>query len=47
MPLRPQFVKPDGGFVFCPVHNIMGNVPPENIAAAYDAAYENSFYKKT
>jgi uroporphyrinogen decarboxylase len=36
--------KPGGGFVFCPVHNIMGNVPPENITAAYGAAYENSFY---
>jgi len=26
-----------GGFVFCQVHNIQPNVPPENIAAMYDA----------
>jgi uroporphyrinogen decarboxylase len=31
--------KPGGGFIFNPVHNIMGNVPPENILAAFDAAY--------
>lgn len=36
--------KPDSGFVFNPVHNIMGNVPPENIVAMYDTAYENAFY---
>lgn len=36
--------KPGSGFVFNPVHNIMANVPPENIVAAYEAAYENSFY---
>ena len=27
----------DGGFVFCQVHNIQPNVPPENIAAMYAA----------
>jgi uroporphyrinogen decarboxylase len=26
-----------GGFVFCQVHNILPNVPPENVAAMYDA----------
>jgi len=36
--------KPGGGFVFCPVHNIMGDIVPENIVAAYDAAYHNSKY---
>ncbi len=36
--------KPSGGFVFNQVHNIMGNVPPENIVAMYDTAYETSFY---
>jgi uroporphyrinogen decarboxylase len=30
-----------GGFVFNPVHNIQSNVPPENIVACYEAAYEN------
>lgn len=36
--------KPGGGFVFNQVHNIMGNVPPENIVAMLDTAYEHSFY---
>ena len=29
-----------GGFVFTQVHNIQYNVPPENIVAAYKAAFE-------
>lgn len=33
-----------GGFVFNPVHNIMGDVSPENIVAMLDTAYEQSFY---
>jgi uroporphyrinogen decarboxylase len=36
--------KPGGGFVFNQVHNIQGNVPPENIVAMFDEAYKNSFY---
>jgi uroporphyrinogen decarboxylase len=36
--------KPGGGFVFNQVHNIMGNVPPENIVSMYDTAYANSLY---
>lgn len=36
--------KPGGGFVFNQVHNIMGNVPPENVVAMLDTAYANSFY---
>ena len=32
--------KPGGGYVFASVHNIQGNVSPENIVAAFDAAYE-------
>jgi uroporphyrinogen decarboxylase len=31
-------LAPEGGFVFCPVHNIQANVPPENIVRAYDLA---------
>ncbi len=38
--------KPGGGFVFNQVHNIMGDVPPENVVAMLDAAYEGSFYAK-
>lgn len=36
--------KPGGGFVFNNVHNIQAGVPPENILALYDAAYEFGFY---
>ncbi|HEB29408.1 MAG TPA: hypothetical protein ENI15_00820 [Spirochaetes bacterium] len=31
---------PGGGFVFAAVHNIQPDVPPENIMALYEAAYE-------
>jgi uroporphyrinogen decarboxylase len=30
----------DGGFVFNQVHNILANVPPENVVAMYEAASE-------
>jgi hypothetical protein len=36
--------KPGGGFVFNQVHNVMGDVPPENVVAMLDTAYEESFY---
>ena len=36
--------KPGGAYVFCQVHNIMGNVPPQSISAMFDEAYKNSFY---
>jgi uroporphyrinogen decarboxylase len=36
--------KPGGGYVFNNVHNIQAGVPPENIVAMYDAAYEHGFY---
>ena len=32
--------KPGGGYVFNSIHNIQGDVPPENIVALFDAAYE-------
>ena len=34
---------PGSGFIFNQVHNVMGNVPPENIVAMLDCAYEQSF----
>ena len=34
--------KKGGGFVFQQVHNIMANVPPENIIAMFDAVNEHS-----
>ena len=36
--------KPGGGYVFANVHNIQGEVPPENIEALFDAVYEFGFY---
>ncbi len=39
-----EILKAGGGFVFNNVHNIQAGVPPENIVALYDAAYEYGFY---
>lgn len=39
-----QAFMPGGGYVFNNVHNIQGEVPPENIVAMYDTAYECGFY---
>ncbi len=36
--------KPGGGYVFNNVHNIQALVPPQNIVALFDAAYEFGFY---
>lgn len=36
--------KPAGGYVFNNVHNLQADVPPENILALYDAAYEFGSY---
>jgi uroporphyrinogen decarboxylase len=36
--------KPGYGYVFSQVHNIMGDVSPENIVAMLDTAYCESFY---
>jgi uroporphyrinogen decarboxylase len=39
-------LSPGGGFVFQQVHNILANVPPENIIAMFDAVREfNESYK--
>jgi uroporphyrinogen decarboxylase len=37
---RLEILAPGGGFVFNPVHNILPEVPPENILAAFDAVRE-------
>jgi uroporphyrinogen decarboxylase len=53
---KPEVVKKDvkqsienfkkgGGYVFNNIHNIQSGVPPENIVAMYEAAYEYGFYK--
>ena len=37
-------LAPDGGFVFCPVHNIQYDVPPQNIIAMWEALQEYGRY---
>lgn len=39
-----ELFKPGGGYVFNNVHNIQAGVPPENIIALYEAAYEYGAY---
>lgn len=39
-----EIFKPGGGYVFNNIHNIQAGVPPENIIAMYEAAYESGFY---
>lgn len=34
---RCEILSKDGGFVFAPIHNILAEVPPQNIVAAYKA----------
>jgi uroporphyrinogen decarboxylase len=34
-----RILKPGGGFVFQQVHNILANVPPQNIVAMFDAIH--------
>jgi uroporphyrinogen decarboxylase len=38
-------LMPGGGYVFTGTHNIQGDVPPENIVALLDTAYETGFYR--
>jgi len=37
---RLEIFAPGGGFVFNPIHNILPEVPPENIVAMFDAVKE-------
>jgi uroporphyrinogen decarboxylase len=43
--LNLEIFKRGGGYVFNSVHNIQAGVPPENIVAMFDAAYEYGFYE--
>jgi uroporphyrinogen decarboxylase len=43
---RVEDLMPGGGFVFAAVHNIQGNVPPENIVAMWEALQEYGVYSK-
>jgi uroporphyrinogen decarboxylase len=40
-----EIFKPGGGYVFNNVHNIQGGVPPENVIALFEAAYDYAFYE--
>lgn len=40
-----EIFKPGGGYVFNNVHNIQAGVPPENIIAMYESAYQYGFYE--
>jgi uroporphyrinogen decarboxylase len=37
---RCEIFSKDGGFIFAPIHNILADVPAENIIAAYEAVRE-------
>jgi uroporphyrinogen decarboxylase len=37
-----EILSPGGGFVFQQVHNILANVPPENILAMYEVVQETA-----
>jgi uroporphyrinogen decarboxylase len=41
---RIEILGEGGGFVFNSIHNILPEVPPENIVAMYEAAYEYGNY---
>ncbi|MDP3064076.1 MAG: uroporphyrinogen decarboxylase family protein, partial [Chloroflexota bacterium] len=34
---RVSILAPGGGFIFAPVHNILADVPAENVLALYNA----------
>ncbi len=40
-----EIFKPSGGYVFNNVHNLQADIPPENIVAMYETAYEHGFYE--
>jgi uroporphyrinogen decarboxylase len=42
---RIEDLAPGGGFVFATVHNIQGNVPPENIMAMWETLQEYGVYR--
>ena len=37
---RMEIFSPGGGFVFNPIHNILHDVPPQNIIAMFEAVNE-------
>lgn len=41
---RIEVLSTNGGFIFCPVHNIQSDVTPENIMAMYNTFKEHCYY---
>lgn len=41
---RMEIFKPGGGFIFNQIHNVQADVPPQNIVAMLDAAWEFGGY---
>jgi uroporphyrinogen decarboxylase len=41
---RVSDLKPGGGFVFAPVHNIQPEVPIENVLTLYETALQHGYY---
>jgi len=41
---RIEIFAKDGGFVFNQIHNVLADVPPENVIAMFEAAYEYGKY---
>jgi uroporphyrinogen decarboxylase len=41
---RMEILMRGGGFVWAPIHNIMADIPPQNIVAALEAASEFGKY---
>jgi uroporphyrinogen decarboxylase len=41
---RIHDLAPGGGYVFASIHNIQAEVPPENVVAFFEAAYECGQY---
>jgi uroporphyrinogen decarboxylase len=39
-----DILKPGGGFIFCQVHNIQSNVPPQNVVAMFEAVRDSRSY---
>jgi len=35
-----EILRPGGGFVFQQVHNILANVPPENVVTMFETLHE-------
>ncbi len=42
---RLEVFAPGGGYVFTQVHNVQPNIPPDNVIAMFDAAYEFGKYR--